>query len=390
MHRLLPLVLLIATPVLAAPDQPLASPERQLADARAEVARASAEEQRLTAETSRAGNEVAKLAGEQRAAGAAIAAAEARIDAAKATLAIARAAEAAQQQRLAERQAPAAALLAGLVSMGRRPPLLALADGSAEEFVRVRALLDATLPAIRARTAALSTGLAAARRTQQIALAARDDLARQRAGLDQQRTRFAELEQRALTRQAQLAAQALGAGDVTLAGGETLADLSGEANRRSAGLAAAHELARLDPLPSRPLADPVRPPATPFPYRLPAEAPVIAGLGSVDPNGVRSRGLTLGTGRGTTVIAPADGTIAFAGPYRRADGVVIIDHGDGWKSLIVNVATTLPKGSRVHLGDPLGRALGSLQVELSRDGANVSPAFIAASSAMLSNRSKPS
>jgi len=69
---------------------------------------------------------------------------------------------------------------------------------------------------------------------------------------------------------------------------------------------------------------------------------------------------------------------------------VIIDHGGGWMSLLVNVATDLPRGSAVHRGDPLGRTLGPLQVELSKGGTNVSPAFIAASSAMLSNRPKGS
>ncbi|MDP9163737.1 MAG: hypothetical protein M3N06_06535, partial [Pseudomonadota bacterium] len=74
--------------------------------------------------------------------------------------------------------------------------------------------------------------------------------------------------------------------------------------------------------------------------------------------------------------------------YRRSDGVVIIDHGGGWLSLIVGAGTTLAKGATVRRGDPLGRALGPVEVELSHGGQIVSPAFIAASSAMLSNRSK--
>ena len=191
-----------------------------------------------------------------------------------------------------------------------------------------------------------------------------------------------------MSRQAQFAGQAVGAGDATLAGSETLAGLDDDRARQRAGQASARQLAMLTPLPARPSPDADKPAAPPFAYRLPLEVPLAAGLGSVDPNGIRSRGLAFANGRGAQLLVPADGTIAFAGPYRRSDGVVIIDHGGGWLSLIVNVATTLTKGTTVHRGDSLGRALGPVQVELSRGGTNISPAFIAASSAMLSNPAK--
>lgn len=386
MRSLLLAGLLIATPLLAGPAEIAPSPDRQLAYARAEVARATAEEQSLLAEASRAGDEAQRLGDEQRAAAAAIAAAEARIDSATASLAMAERAEALQQRQLAARQAPAAALIAGLITMGRRPPLLSLANGSAEEFVRVRALLDATLPTIRARSAALSTDLAASRRTRLAAQGARDDLGRQRTALDQQRARFAELERSALARQSRLAGQAIGAGDATLADSEVLAVLGTQTARRNAALAAAREIAKLDPLPGRPQADDGRAPQPPFAYQLPAVAAVTAGIGSVDANGVRSRGLSLATWRGARLVVPADGKIAFAGPYRRGDGVIIVDHGGGWLSLLVNVATTLPVGTGVRGGEPLGTALGPVGVELYRQGTNVSPALMAASSATLSNR----
>ncbi|MEO7786275.1 MAG: peptidoglycan DD-metalloendopeptidase family protein [Sphingomicrobium sp.] len=386
--RPLALFVLLALPLLGASESAPPTPDQMLAAARADVARAGAEEQRLTAAASRAAGEAQRLAGEQRAAAAAIDGAEARIAAAEAELTIARAAVAAGQARLAERQAPVAGLLAGLISMGRQPPLLALAAGSSEEFVRVRALLDVTMPAIRARTAALSSELAGGQRAAQAAEAARDNLATERAGLDRQRARFASLEKQALERQQMLAGQAVGAGDANLAGGETLATLDEERARQRAGQATAHQLASLAPLPARPSPDDARPVLPPFAYQLIVDAPLAAGLGSVDADGIRSRGLAFANARGAALTVPADGTIAFAGPYRRSDGIVIIDHGGGWLSLIVNAGTTLAKGARVRRGDPLGRALGPLQVELSRGGTNVSPAFIAASSTMLSNPSK--
>jgi len=123
-------------------------------------------------------------------------------------------------------------------------------------------------------------------------------------------------------------------------------------------------------------------------YQLPATAPVSDGLASVNASGVRSRGLTLATPRGTEVTIPADGVVKFAGPYEDYDGVLIIDHGGGWVSLIVNVASELRVGGRVRLGDPAGRALGPLQVELSQNGRRISPALIAGSSQSLSKGPK--
>jgi septal ring factor EnvC (AmiA/AmiB activator) len=115
---------------------------------------------------------------------------------------------------------------------------------------------------------------------------------------------------------------------------------------------------------------------------------VVEGLANVDQSGVRARGITLSTSRGAPVTAPADGTVRFSGPFRDYDGVLIIDHGGGWMSLIVNVGSALRPGDRVALGQPVGRALGPLQVELSQNGRRISPALIAGSSQTLSKGPK--
>ena len=388
MRRLISLALIAATPVVAAGDALPPTPEQQLAAVRSDVARATAEEARLTVAASREADDAQRLAAQQRAALAAISTTETRIAAAEIQLAIATATIDAQRRRLAERQAPIAGLLAGLVEMGRRPPLLALASDSTEQFVRVRALLDTIAPAIRARTATLSRALAATDRSAIAARTARDALSGERRALGEQRTRFAALEQQALARQYQFAGAALGAGDVTLAGGESLAGLDTEAARRRVGQAIARDLANVEPLPARQIAPDSRADRPPLAYRLPVTGRVVAGFGSIDDNGVRARGVTQEAARGASVLVPGDGTILFADSYRRSDGVVIIDHGGGWRSLLLNVSTSLPRGSSVRRGDPLGRALGPVEVDLSRNGTNVSPAFIAASSAMLSKTGK--
>ena len=96
----------------------------------------------------------------------------------------------------------------------------------------------------------------------------------------------------------------------------------------------------------------------------------------------------MATARGTALVVPADGTILFAGPYRSQDGVIIIDHGGGWKTLLLNASADVERGARLRGGQPLGRALGPIGVELSRNGQHLSPALIAGSSQTLSKSGK--
>jgi septal ring factor EnvC (AmiA/AmiB activator) len=108
----------------------------------------------------------------------------------------------------------------------------------------------------------------------------------------------------------------------------------------------------------------------------------------VNDSGVRSRGLTFASRRGEPVIAPSGGVVRFSGPFRDYDGVLVLDHGNGWVSLIVNVSSALKPGDKVRLGDPLGQALGPIDVQLSQNGRRFSPALIAGSSQTLSKNGK--
>ena len=375
----------------SAPARPAAQPlDQALKAARAEQASAEAEEARLGRIAAAARGEAQRLQAEQAAAAQAIEAAEARITAADVQFRLAAAYVAAHRRRLAEERRPVSSLLAGLAVMARRPPLLALADrgGGTDELVKVGILLDSTLPVIRGRTRALSAQLADGERLQQAALSARAELVRSRAALTDRREQFASLERRALKQSLAAGGQALNAGDVAIAAGENIEQLRAE---RSSGRAA-RELAALlaaeDPAPARPIAPVGRAPAPPFAYVLPVGAPVVEGLGAVDDSGVRSRGIGFATARGAPVIAPADGVVRFSGPFRDDDGILIIDHGGGWMSLIANLSSPLKPGDKVQLGDPLGRALGAVQVELSHNGRRFSPALIAGSSQTLSKQVK--
>ena len=386
----LPLLVCLLTLPLAAVSSAPVGVDTALGLAREEAKAAEREAQRLRQMADRAHDTATRLRAQRLAAAQAIGAAEAGISVADSELRLVNGRQQALSDSLRRDQQPIAGLLAGLAMMARRPPVLVIAgDGNTDELVRVRVLLDSTVPVIRARTASLSRQLAAGTALQRSALLARDRLRQSRVHLDRRRQEFAALEQQALQSAAASSGHALDAGDTALASGETVESLaSTAANARAlSNLVASLQGMTAPPARSTP-GEGVSSPS--LRYTLPVDAPVTSGLGAVSASGVRSRGLALATPRGRAIRVPANGVIRFAGPFRDYDGIVIIDHGGGWMSLLVNVGTRLPVGARVRIGEPLGRALGSVEVELSQRGRRFSPAIIAGSSATLSKGGKPS
>ena len=272
--------------------------------------------------------------------------------------------------------------------MARRPPVIVLADGgSPDELVKVRILLNSTLPTIRARTGHLSAELEDGRRLQQAALAARGEMVQKPKQPDRQAPEFASLERKALVRASPPAARpwppamlrSPSANRPNGCKGRNRRDARRQRSprscsrkdrrRRGRGRARGRRSSRI---------------------RLPASG---RGVGHRRPRRGqcerRERTRTdIGDRRGASVTAPADGVVRFSGPFRDYDGVLIIDHGGGWMSLIVNVSSTLQPGRKVRLGDPVGQALGPLLVELSQNGRRISPALIAGSSQSLSKAAK--
>jgi septal ring factor EnvC (AmiA/AmiB activator) len=390
-----PRLLLLLAPLLVAasgPVLPQAPPlDQALRQARAQEALADAETARLQEAASRARGEAERFDAEQAAAAEAIEASEARITAADIQSRLADAYVAAHQAKLDEEQRPVSSLLAGLAVMAQRPPLLALADGGgADDLVKVGVLLDETLPVIRGRTRALSQQLSQGERLKAAAKSARSDLEHRRQELAERRQEFVRLAQHAFERSLAAGGKALNEGDVSLAAAEQIERLQGEESGTRIARQLASLLASEPPSPPRPFAPAGAKASLPFSYRLALNAPAVAGLGAVNESGVRSRGTSFASARGALVSAPADGIVRFSGPFRDYDGILILDHGSGWMSLIVNLSSPLKAGDRVIIGDPLGRALGPVEVELSHNGQRFSPALIAGSSQTLSKRTKGS
>ena len=239
MTRAVPLLLI--APLLLATSAPV-RPQGETLDsalkrARAEQGSAEIEARRLEQVAAKARSDVDRLQAKQAAAAQAIEAAEARITAADANLRLVSAAAELRRSELRREQGPIASLLSGLAMMARRPPLLALADSNTgtDELVKVRVLLDSTLPVIRKRTAALSSQLAEEQRLEGAAVAAKSELVRSRQDLLARRQQFAALETEALKVSGVAQRQALASGDVALAAGENVESLkSAEAGSRTA------------------------------------------------------------------------------------------------------------------------------------------------------------
>jgi septal ring factor EnvC (AmiA/AmiB activator) len=374
----------------SAPLGPVAIPlDQDVAAARAEAAAAIANQRRLEAAAAKAQDQAQRLTLERQAAAQAIEVAEAQATAADAQLHSLDSKLAQQRLQLARQQAPAQSLVGALALMSRRSPLLLVADSrSPEELVKVQLLLDSALPAIRARTTALSAAVRRGEELRQSQLRAKGAAAQARQVLAQRAADLDALEKRA-DRLAQMrGGEALGAADIALSRQEQTSEAERVARSGRSAIAVAAELAREGPALTVPSLSRATGSDFDLRYRLPARAPLVEGFGEIDENGIRSRAVTLQTVRGAAVFAPSDGVVLFAGPFRSFDGVVIIDHGHGWRSVLINVASNLARGIHVRGGAPIGTATGAIEVQLLDHGTPVSPALIAGSSAMLSNPQK--
>jgi len=104
---------------------------------------------------------------------------------------------------------------------------------------------------------------------------------------------------------------------------------------------------------------PTTPPTTAV-YRPPLDGPVRV-LRPFDPPEqpwlAGHRGVDLTATAGGEVRAPADGVVTFAGMVA-GRGVISVLHGDGRRSSLEPVSATLPTGTRVVAGDPLGTVAG--------------------------------
>jgi septal ring factor EnvC (AmiA/AmiB activator) len=355
-----------------------------------EAKEAEARGLKLEAQAREATEALEKTATEAAALAARIQEAEAGIAAAEARIALIDGERAALDRKLSARRGPLVRLTGALQNMARRPlALSALKPGSLRETVYLRAVLESTIPQIRDRTAALRAEIDRSKALEAEARQALAALEEQETTLASRRQRLAALEtqQRLVARQAN--SEAARESERALALAEEARDLDALVGQLGQVGSLRKQLAALP----GPIMRPARPGETlpqsaqdraesseageVLQIQLPVTGRTISGFGDVSETGLRSRGLTLSPRPGAQVVAPAEGRVAFAGPYRGYDRIVIIEHADGWTSLVTGLARTdVEVGDQLVGGSPLGLAgvEGPLvMLELRRNGTPVNP-----------------
>lgn len=112
---------------------------------------------------------------------------------------------------------------------------------------------------------------------------------------------------------------------------------------------------------------------------LPARGKIVIQYGEPTEVGTTHKGITIETRNGAQVVAPHDGRIVFSGPYRGYGQLLIIEHGEGYHTLLAGMTRIDGMVGQVVLaGEPVGvmRDDGdrpTLYLELRRNGQPVNP-----------------
>ena len=301
-------------------------------------------------------------------------------------------------------------VLAALQRMGRRPPPAVLVrPEDVLEAVRASILMGAVLPELRAEVETLGVDLAELVRL-------RDQAARDRASVAQEFGQLAEERQRIAglvdARRSRETAAEGEAGLVQRRGleiGREAANLRELVEKLEAEISTsarlADEVRRTAEARTRETRDRMAQLAFRDPSRLAPQAPFqdlrgqlavpvagsqLRGFGEPDGFGGQARGVSYITRPGAVVAAPADGWVAFSGPFRTFGHMVILHTGGGFHVLLaglrrgdvtrgqfvlagepLGVLGDGPEGSPVALGDGKGQPI--LYVEFRKDGQSVDP-----------------
>ncbi len=337
--------------------------------------------------------EADKIASRSAALAARIQQTEADIAVAKGQLTLIRRQQRALDARLGERREPLIRLTGALQNFSRRPLVLSVfRPGSIRESMYLRAMLETTIPEVRGRTVALRAEIDRSRSLRQKAEGVLAGLAEEEDRLALRRSQLATIETRKRLAARRRGGEADRQEERALALAEQARDLDGLVERIDAAGSLREELADLPGPVLRP-ASPAqarapgnaqripaatkRPARSPANLRLPVDGRTLRGFGSVDASGTRSEGLLIRASGGAQVVAPAPGRVAFAGPFRGFGRIVIIEHPDGWTSLVTGLARTdVRVGDQLTDGAPLGVAPpdgGAIGFELRLGGRPANP-----------------
>lgn len=311
---------------------------------------------------------------------------EAEVSASEARISELKAAETALLAQLEQRRAKIADLLVALTRLDRNPPpALAVKPDDALGAIRGAILLGDAVPELRAQAEELKERLRQLARLRESILAERTTLAQATASLERERANLEKMLTKKLARQQRLAAAAETEDARATRLSREATDLTDLIGRLESEAAARLPQSRPVPRPAAPrtppepdrvvaappgntemalLTPPEIPPSMPSSrlfskakglIRLPATGILIRGFGAPNGAGGLTQGMTIATRPGAQVIAPFDGKIVFAGPFRRYGQLLIIAVGEGYHVLLAGMTKINGSvGQSILAGEPVG------------------------------------
>ncbi len=306
--------------------------------------------------------------------------------------------EAARRTDLVARRLELGMTLMALQRLAVRPPqALLVTPNDPNDVVRSGLLLRTAIPRMDGRAATIRAELADLAQLQEDIKARRNELAGAGSELNAERRRMADL----ADQKAGLLQETRGALDDTtkrvdqlVRDATDLGDLLAKLNERGRALRALDK-ARPRPKPTLALAAPRRPPPAPVAVTrisqargnliVPASGRIVLRFGERNEFGSTAKGITFVTRPGAQVVAPYDGLVVFADWFRQYGLILIIEHGEGYHSLMAGLARVdATVGQWVLGGEPVGVTTGApdqikpetnskLYVELRRQGQPINP-----------------
>ncbi len=280
----------------------------------------------------------------------------------------------AAQQQLAR-------LLGAMQRIRRHPPgAFAIRFDHADDAIRSTVVLRALLPKIEERAVILSGRLKTFAALKAKIGRRQVRLRRQRDALAAVHTQLATL----ITRQSELLHQTQHERDDNAA---RIAELTKKARSlRDLVERLDREAAKTKPPGKAPRADALTRPALVRPFgrarghiTMPVAGRIVRKFGQANEYGLETRGLEIEARKGAQVVAPYDGQIVFAGPFRSYGQILIIRHSGGYHSLVAGLSRIYVVNKQwVLAGEPVGvmggRTAGPrLYLEIRRKGRPINP-----------------
>lgn len=362
----------VAGALMAQSASPLDAEQQALRDAKAKALKAERRSEFLRQEASNSVSTADRIVAQRAVLSAEILAAEAQIEAANARIAIISRRQRAQQSRLGEQSEPMLRLNSALQQMTSRPTaLMIMQPGQREDYIHLRAVMATVQPEIVRRTDGLRQQIAVQNELRAQELVALKSLGDARSRLQSRRTALARFEGEARGKAGDLSADAAIEFEQAIAQGERARDIVGRIDTQRLSGEKAAELAALDgPMPRQ--AQERRETSRKAVYVLPARGAVVSGFNELNPTGYRERGLKMAVAASSPIVAPAGGKVTYAGQYRSYGQIVIIEHGNGWNTLITNLdAVQIAEGTTVVQGATVGtsgKEMTEIGVELRKNG----------------------